>query len=85
MTVAVFNTRVQNARVLRDLDANGLRRLRRAVEHEIVVHVRAQQDVAELLGLLDAIEARLWDAKELEGERPPTLERRQQLAVERGR
>jgi uncharacterized membrane protein len=79
----VFEERVQSARNLGDLDARALLRLRHAVEHEICVRLRAEQDVGELLDLLDAVEARLAFAGE-GGERP-TLSRRQRLAGERGR
>jgi hypothetical protein len=78
-----FGLRVQSARTLGDLDARGLRRLRHAVEHEVVVRLRAEQDVGELLALVGAIEARLAFAGE--GDERPTLERRQRLAGERGR
>jgi hypothetical protein len=65
---------------VRELDAIGLRRLRRAVLEELGRLVLARESTEDMGRLLAAIDSRL--ARE-DGDRGPSLERRQRLAAER--
>jgi hypothetical protein len=64
----------------RQLDAAGLRRLARNVEHELAAAAIAGQPTGPFVTLLRAVEARL---ERLDGDGPPTLGRRQTIAAER--